>query len=31
VKSGVDVISGTTFSLDSALTLPPRSVVILEL
>ena len=31
VKSGVDVISGKTFSLDSALTLPPRAVVILEL
>jgi glycosidase len=31
VKSGVDVISGATFALDSALTLPPRSSVILEL
>jgi len=31
VKSGVDVISGKTFSLDTALTLPARSVVILEL
>lgn len=31
VTSGVDVISGKTFSLDSTLTLPARSVVILEL
>jgi glycosidase len=31
VASGVDVISGKRFSLDKALTLPPRSVVILEL
>ena len=31
VKSGVDVISGKTFNLETALTLPPRSVVILEL
>jgi glycosidase len=31
VKSGLDVISGKTFSLDTALTLPARSVVILEL
>jgi glycosidase len=31
VTSGVDVISGKTFSLDTALTLPARSVVILEL
>lgn len=31
VKAGVDVISGKTFSLDSALALPARSVVILEL
>lgn len=31
VKAGVDVISGKTFSLDTALTLPARSVVILEL
>jgi glycosidase len=31
VKAGVDVISGKTFSLDTALTLPARSVVVLEL
>ena len=31
VTSGVDVISGKTFSLTTALTLPPRSAVILEL
>lgn len=31
VTSGVDVISGKTFRLDTALTLPARSVVILEL
>ncbi len=31
VASGVDVISGKTFSLDTALTLPARAVVILEL
>ena len=31
VTSGIDVISGKRFSLDTALTLPARSVVILEL
>lgn len=31
VKAGVDVISGQTFALDQALSLPARSVVILEL
>jgi glycosidase len=31
VRSGVDVISGKTYALDTALTLPPRAVVILEL
>ncbi|MBC7454879.1 MAG: cyclomaltodextrinase C-terminal domain-containing protein, partial [Massilia sp.] len=31
VTSGVDVISGKTFSLTTALTLPARSAVILEL
>ena len=30
-RSGVDVLSGKTFALDSALALPARSVVILEL
>jgi glycosidase len=31
VRSGVDLVSGATFALDTALTLPPRSSVILEL
>ncbi|WP_426103370.1 glycoside hydrolase family 13 protein [Massilia sp. TSP1-1-2] len=31
VRSGVDVISGETFALDAALTLPARATVILEL
>ena len=31
VSSGVDVISGNTFALDTALTLPARASVILEL
>ncbi len=31
VRSGVDVISGATFALDTALTLPARASVILEL
>ncbi|MEJ7807185.1 MAG: glycoside hydrolase family 13 protein [Telluria sp.] len=31
VRSGVDVISGKTFALDTALTLPARATVILEL
>ena len=31
VRSGVDVLSGKTFALDTALTLPARSVVVLEL
>ena len=31
VKSGVDVISGKTYALDSALTLPAKTAVILEL
>ncbi len=31
VKAGVDVLSGQTYALDSALTLPARGVVILEL
>ena len=31
VSSGVDVISGKTFALDTALTLPARATVILEL
>ena len=30
-RSGVDVISGKTFALDTALTLPARSVVVLEI
>jgi hypothetical protein len=31
VKSGVDVISGKTYALDSALTLPAKTAVILEI
>jgi glycosidase len=31
VRSGVDVLTGKTFALDTALTLPARSVVVLEL
>ena len=31
VRSGTDVISGATFALDTALTLPARATVILEL
>ena len=31
VKSGVDVVSGKTFALDAALTLPARTVLVLEL
>jgi glycosidase len=31
VTAGVDVISGKTFALDTALNLPPRTTVILEL
>lgn len=31
VKSGVDVISGKTYSLETALTIPPKTALILEL